>query len=372
MNCSRWNEKLHEHLDGALSSADARALEAHLATCSACRNQLESLRSLKAATARLPRRLVPDRDLWPEIEAQLDRSAAATEPVAFDSSPPPRSPIISSRFLVYKLAAALVFLAVVGTAWKWRASATGPGWQVATLAGAPRVNARIVDADSLLRIGQWLETDTTSRAKLAVSSIGEVEIEPNSRVRLLDTSASEHRIELARGQLSALISAPPRIFFVNTPSATAVDLGCHYTLNVDAAGNGTLHVLSGYVALEHDGRDSIIPAGQMCTTRRGAGPGTPYAADAPPALRAALDRFDFENRATALTDILAQAHADDAVTLFHLLKRTRGADRGRVFDTLARDHAPPAGVTRAGILSGDQAMFTDWSADLGLYSFARP
>ena len=36
--------------------------------------------------------------------------------------------------------------------------------------------------------------------------------------------------------MSARIWAPPRLFYVNTPSAVAEDLGCAYTLEVDDLG----------------------------------------------------------------------------------------------------------------------------------------
>jgi hypothetical protein len=172
--------------------------------------------------------------------------------------------------------------------------------------------------------------------------------------------------------MHALIWAPPRLFFVDTPSATAVDLGCAYTLTVADNGGGELHVTTGYVALEHQGREAIIPAGAMCLTRRDVGPGTPFAEGASDALRAALQRRDFQ-RATddaTLHEILTQARAEDAVTLWHLLARTEDAQRAAVFDTLAQLHAPPAGVTRAGILAGDTAMRHAWAAELGLGVFA--
>ena len=76
----------------------------------------------------------------------------------------------------------------------------------------------------------------SSRAQIAVSSIGNVDIDENTRVRLLETRPTEHRLELARGKMSARIWAPPRLFFVDTPSAVAADLGCAYTLEVDDHG----------------------------------------------------------------------------------------------------------------------------------------
>ena len=171
--------------------------------------------------------------------------------------------------------------------------------------------------------------------------------------------------------MSATIYAPPRLFFVDTPSATAVDLGCAYTLNVDDEGNGELRVTAGSVALEHGRRQSIIRYGMMCLTRRGAGPGTPFAVDAPEPLRTALTRFDFEPAAasSALGVVLSLARAEDAVTLWHLLDRSTDAEQREVYTLLAKLAPPPAGVTRDGILAGDVAMRRIWGTELGLLRF---
>ncbi len=354
MNCTDWKDKLPDLVDGMLAPAVARALETHLAACPACRAELESLRALRAATKNLARELAPSRDLWPEIEKEI--SAPKIERVFF-SSP-----------LLWKLAAALALLASTVAVWKW-AAPPAPAWSIASISGAPRIDEKNFTGESHLRVGQWLETDAASRVKVSVGNIGEVSLAPNSRVRLAAASPTDHRLELARGSLSALIWAPPRLFFVDTPSATAVDLGCAYTLDVADNGDGLLRVTAGYVALQDGGRETIIARNQMCATRRGLGPGTPFAADAPVALREALKRFDFEKNSSALADILAAARADDSVTLWNLLARTAEADRGAVFDTLARDHAPPPGVTRAGIVAGDGAMLTRWGDDLGLTNF---
>jgi hypothetical protein len=125
------------------------------------------------------------------------------------------------------------------------------------------------------------------------------------------------------------------------------------------------------VALENGGRDSIIPLGWMCLTRRGHGPGTPFAEDAPRPLRGALERFDFEPGAASrvLPEILQHARREDGVTLWHLLSRTDGEQRAAVFDRLARHVPPPAAVTRDGILGGSPAMLRAWAAELGLDRF---
>jgi hypothetical protein len=238
-----------------------------------------------------------------------------------------------------------------------------PSWNVETLAGAPKIGNSFESGK--LAVGQFLETDANSRARVQVANIGNVEIEPNSRVQLVGTKSTEHRLSLERGILSAKILAPPRLFIVDTPSAVAIDLGCEYTLEVDKDGNSKLHVKTGYVALERGGRDVIVPAGAICFTRRGKGLGTPFSEDASAEFQKALVSFDFENGGTnALLTIIKEANFYDTLSLWHLLPRTRGADREKVFDALSKYVKPPAGTTREGILKLDKKMLGQWWTEI--------
>jgi len=242
-----------------------------------------------------------------------------------------------------------------------------PGWEVASLAGAPRVGANPLTGQGVLAVGQWLETDGESRARITVGSIGEVEVEPSTQLRLVEARQSNHRLALKRGAIRAFISAPPRLFFVETPSAVAVDLGCAYTLRVDEAGTGVLSVSSGWVSFQHGGRESFVPAGASCATRPGTGPGTPYFDDSTEAFRAALDRLDFEGGGgEALAILLAESRRRDVLTFWHLLSRVDPSSRGLVFDRMAALVDVPDGVTREGALRGDPQMLRLWWEDLGL------
>jgi len=261
-------------------------------------------------------------------------------------------------------------LLVIGFAalW-WYTRETRPFWQVARLNGAPRIGSSRIDEKGRLGVGQWLETDSESRAKIEVGSIGQVEIDPNTKVRLLETKATEHRLELAHGKLSAKIWAPPRLFFVDTPSAVAADLGCAYTLEVDDEGRALLHVTSGWVALQLKDRESMVPAGATCATRPGIGPGTPYFDDASEAFRTALSNFDFEppsdlSRIPNLDQLLVDARGRDTLTLWHLLGRVDGNNRLRVYERMAAFTPPPDGVTREGVLQLNEQMLQLWKDKL--------
>ncbi len=246
-----------------------------------------------------------------------------------------------------------------------------PAWNVAPLQGTARIGSKQISGLDHLGLGEWLETDAASRVKIEVSSVGQLEIEPNTRVRLVESRTGRHRVALAHGTLRATIWAPPRQFVVDTPSAMAVDLGCAYTLHVDDSGAGLIRVTWGWVGFERGGREAFIPAGAVCATRPKVGPGTPYFADAPSELRAALSKLDFENsgppaRADALQVILKRARQRDAFTLWHLLSRANDQERGPVFDRLATLVPPPKGVTRDRILRLDQPMLDLWWNQLGL------
>ena len=285
-------------------------------------------RELLDAVNKLPKSIEPPRDLWPEISTQINARSWR-------------------RWYWVPLAAAAAFvLLMVGRTIKPTA------WDVTALAGRPLIGTKRLAASGRLRVGDWLQTDDSSRALVAVGRIGQVEVQPDTRVQLVVARADEHRLALARGTIAAKVDAVPRLFFVDTPAGTAVDLGCAYTLATDSLGKGLLHVTGGEVEFETVLRSARVPLGALMQIRPGTGPGTPYVEDAPAPLVRALIAFDFEKgRARAMRNILALARPQDALSVWHLLQRVMPALRGVVYDRLAALVPPPPGVTRRGAIA---------------------
>jgi len=297
----------------------------------------------------------------PEVERleRMLRPFAQTTPPPSLSLPARAGASTASRWVGFALLAASLVLVIGGltVAFKFRPAA--PAFQVTRATGP-----------SSLPVGGWLETGAQERASFDVANIGRVVVEPNTRLRLLNTRTGYHSLELSRGTMHATIWAPPNQFFVETPSTLAVDLGCAYTLTVDDEGAGLVSVLVGWVGFKWHDRESFIPAGSACATRPRIGPGTPYSERASAQYREALSILDFNPRSPdapkALTLVLNESTERDEVTLWHLLSRVPAADRDRVFDRLAVFVSPPAGVTRDGIRSGDAQMLDAWWDALGL------
>ena len=251
--------------------------------------------------------------------------------------------------------------------------ATGSPWEVARISGAPRVGRQTIRNDSQtgkLSVGQTLVTDNSSRASITLDETGRIEVDPDSRLRLVASGPDRKRLSLERGTIHATIWAPAGSFGVDTPSAVAVDLGCVFTLHVDDSGAGLLRTTMGWVGFKLNGHESFIPAGAVCATRPKIGPGTPYFDDASASFRDALTKFDFasttpQERNALLGILLVDARKKDALTLWHLLSRVSDAERPGVYDRLAALAPPPQDVTREGILHLDQKMLDSWWNSLG-------
>jgi len=71
MKCDDVLLFLNDDRDRLVDGDDARAVEAHIETCSACAEAREALLALRDQVADLPRSVEPGRDLWPEIEGRI-------------------------------------------------------------------------------------------------------------------------------------------------------------------------------------------------------------------------------------------------------------------------------------------------------------
>ena len=239
------------------------------------------------------------------------------------------------------------------------------------VAGAPRINGEAVKTSADFRAGGLVETDSASEAEIRVGLVGRVTVMPNSRMRLVEMRRGRYRMALEHGKISAHTLAPPFTFVVDTPGPTAYDVGCAFTLETDEHGSGLLRVTSGWVQLELDDRQILIPAGAASLMRPGGNLGTPYFEDAPAAFREALERYDFgpqdgAGRDAALEALVAAARPRDVFSFVEMLRTAAGEGRRRLIDRGMALVPPPSNVTRAGLLRGDDVMMAAWRRQLGI------
>jgi predicted anti-sigma-YlaC factor YlaD len=329
---------LTRYSDGDLDAGEKQRVDAHLASCAHCRAALDEIQFSVRLVRQLSTVSAPS-SVWNGIETALSKSGRSSH----------------GRLAMRWAVACVLVLAVGAGGYWWTREAAPRPWEVAHTTGAARRMAA----------GEWIETSDGSKARIIVGTLGTVDVEPGTRVQLGRVRDSEYRLALAHGTLSAQINAPPRLFIVDTPASAVVDLGCAYTVTVGKDGAGELRMTTGWASLEFKGRESLVPAGAMCRTKPGAGPGTPYFEDASLAFKGAVDDFDTgTNPGRALDIVLTSARIRDTLTLWHLLSRVSEADRVRVYERIAGFLPPPAPVSRDQILTLDADALRKWREEL--------
>lgn len=305
----------------------------------------------------------PDAELR-HIEKELRRFRWKRQPLRLERKIP-----FPFRYLI-GLAALVLGVAAVGFLFLGEDEKSIEGlYRLEILEGSARVERATGEFTSEaheLRPGERVHCDAGTRARVVVGDIGDVVLAPRSRLRVKsgDPSLAEgsYQLALENGTVVASIFAAPRIFWLETPAAIAVDLGCVYTATVDETTGATfLSVISGQVSFEASGREVFVPTDAVCRAYPERGPGTPYWNDASPEYREAIDALD---RGTPwpqpLAVVLANPQPRDTLTLWHLLDHPERGVRQAVFEQLAKLSPPPANLDREALLHGDRDQRGRW------------
>lgn len=304
------------------------------------------------------------------LEVLLSRFQHRGEELQFPATAyAPVRPKIRWRIWAPSLAAAT--LIIVTAIWLAPRFLSDPRWKILGIEGAVKVNDAVVTSGSRIPSGKLVETGAASHVTFQIGGLGRVDVGPNTRLSLLQTTREHEEARLERGTIHAEVTAPPYVFLVHTPAAYALDMGCAYTLSVNPDGSGILEVTEGWIQLQHGWIQSMVPAGADAEMQPGYGPGAPYFADASQRFRDALHvvNFDIDHsqaRSTALTVVLAEARNRDAFTVLNLLHRVAPEDRGRTFDRLAQLLPLPPSVTRQDAIDGNWNAFNVVWDQLGI------
>lgn len=226
--------------------------------------------------------------------------------------------------------------------------------------GTVLVNQRALSTGTLAT-GDVLDT-RDSHVELLIADIGRAELSPATQIRLERSDTAGRHLAIERGRMHARVSAPPRLFVVSTPAERVVDLGCEYTIEVDATGAGTVHVQSGQVELAtRSGAVVVAPAGTHARIAPGDQPGLPLIDGAPSQLEDAAGRI-LAGHPEAAADVIALATPADAITVIGLAA-VDPAHRAPALTRLAVLSPPPVGVSVDGA-AADTAQLARWRDDV--------
>lgn len=277
--------------------------------------------------------------------------------------PHPRARWLRSVRGAAAVLAAIGLLLAAGLAYRlsWR---DGQPWQVT----AARVDEKT--PTRWLVPGESLQSGVGETVDIDVARIGRIALSPESRMRLIETRAGRHRVELDRGHLRARIWAPPDYFAVSSSGAEIVDLGCDFELWKQPDGRGRVLVRSGWVAYRVGERDLLVPAGFELNFE-GAHARTPVRAVADPTFVAAVIELEqalarsgpaSADTRTASAVVAAAAADADGYTLLSLLTQEPRLASSALYPRLARALGEDTGDEphRAAWLAGEAVAIDAW------------
>ncbi|NND70446.1 MAG: hypothetical protein HKN43_02600 [Rhodothermales bacterium] len=350
------DDLLNDYFDDELSSETRRSFDDHIATCERCSSLIQQMDELTALVGRLPESISPSADLWSKIESRITPDNQSNH---------------SPRILSFKPVIGLAIAAALAVSFVIYIliSPTQQSWEVMPVAGEPTIDNVTLSGQSSLAKGQTITTNETSRAAVSVGNIGTVDILPETTIQVVSATTSDHRFRMSAGTIHASITAPPRLFFVETPAALAIDLGCEYTLRVDSLGWSHLDVSLGYVELEHPGRSSIVPEGYRAIAVPGVGPTVAVDTDASDRYMSFVVEYTLFKNMNALDSLLTASTSVDAVTLWLILEKHSSdlADSRQIYQRIVELVGQPDGVSfDETVINRNALNISEWQDHLGL------
>ena len=373
MKCNEFEILIDDYIDGALSAGQKEEFEQHMRECKSCMKVYEETARVLGMVNSLPEEAVPAHDLWSNIDGRISNKKGRIfkfrKGLSDNGTNADYLYDRKNKFLKYaavSLIAAMILVALLPSLFMNKNTpildkVMTPYWKVTKLSGITIVASNIIGAVDSLKPGDWLETKDSSRAVLDVPGLGKVTVEPNTRLQIVKSDSNEHRIALDYGTINADINSKPRTFFVDSRSATAVDLGCSYTYTVYKNGDGILYVKQGMVSLESNGRESLVPEGKFCLAKPGIGPGTPFRENTSAALKDALIKYDFEKGGEKEVEtIIRNSRKSDMVTLINLLPRVNNVNKTKLYNHISHYTPPPRHVPKDSIPKMDFKDLNEW------------
>jgi hypothetical protein len=383
MKSLKFNKLLNEYIDGTINDTDKFAFEEYLNKNPDRKKEFEDTRNIVNNLNTLPKHIEPKEDLWDGIEKEITKNKVEFKKVSENyytfekistlSKKETRNHSFATKYIITSLVAALILITLIiylPNYFKIENSTTsiddsGNFWVVSSLQGSPKIHDKEINVVDTLKIGEWLITDDSSKAMLSVAQIGDIILDPGTKLKIVKSDNNEHRILLDHGTINANINTKPRSFIVDTKSTEAVDLGCEYTFSVDRKGNGLLFVKSGMVELKSSGRNSLVSAGNFCITKAGFGPGTPYSKYSSSNFRKLLLDFDFKGvNDKALKDILKNSKKTDVMTLLQMLPKVKEKNKAMVLAKLASFIPPSRKIYIDSIPKLDMKDLNEWIENL--------
>jgi hypothetical protein len=384
-DCEKYKILIDELADGEISDSNRLELSTHMKDCLECSIVYEQTLMLKEKIKKIPSEVKPSQSVWNRINEKITEDNIEVKQVggnfftivntAKDTVVVPQDdePKKGKSYFKYIIAACVVvFLGLVSIPFIYRASTDNPDatafayWHVTKVKGTPVINdgAKSIASFDSLKAGDWIETDDSSKAIITIAGLGQITVEPKSRVKILNSEKGEHKVLLEYGTINTDFSQKSEKFSIETKNSVAWDnnpKGTAYTFSVDNKGDGMILVKNGSVLLESRGKESVVPAGKVCLVQASVGPGTPFSVNASAEFRNALYTYDFApNGQNTIYNVINTANNSDMISLINLIPRVNDDVKEQIYSKVSGVVAPPTYIMKDSLRYFDCEKLGEW------------
>lgn len=347
VNCDKINnrELIDNLTDNEISDENKIYIEQHLTECNDCKRYYFEVLSLNEKISNLPKDINPKSNIWKSVEGKLEDDNIKITQISgnlFTVSNITETKkenaqnefIKPNNYLKYAIAASVVLILGIFSLpflFKKSVDLNSEGnvfgyWQVQKLKGNPTLSDKPLSALDSIREGEWIITDDSSEAMIKIDGIGDILIEPKTKLKILKNEDGENKVYLEYGTINTNLSNSVKSiapFAVQTANGIIRDTkGGSYTFTMNEKGDGMIFVKDGIVNFVSNGKESVIPSGKVCIVQALNGPGVPFSVNTSPQFKNAIMHFD-ENSGdlSAINSVISTSGNQDLVSLINLMPR---------------------------------------------------
>jgi hypothetical protein len=228
-------------------------------------------------------------------------------------------------------------------------------WQLNGVQGQFKVNGRILTGGELNN-DDILETFSNS-AVIMIPEMGQVSLNPWNKIQ----KKSSYNLLLSKGDLTAENKNAEESFTaqVFNSEIKCAGTGVAYKLKINNDNTADLTVSNGRAIVTGNKLESVVTPGLICRISE-KGPEIPMSLNSSEETKKAFELLSYYNDQDALNKVLNQSGLAEGISLWHLLKRITGDNRGAVFNKLYSLYPPPKGVDQESILRLKEEALNRW------------
>lgn len=260
---------------------------------------------------------------------------------------------------IYFIGSFAVFVAVV----IYLITSSSTSWNVSAVTGTTKIGDDIVKGAAGFAPGDAMETFGESYARIEVPDIGTIDVNPFTVLTNVD---KKNTLEIKKGSITANFQNSKNIFHFIIPSANVSDfnLNSSYSITVSDEGISEISVSAGWVDVESDNAEVIIPKYYKVEVSKGKGCGIPFHFSADQEFIDLINELAFRSRETILSQIVKRASLKDAVTLWNIFSRVDHEYRKLVYKKLNELVPHPENIEEEKFLQLDEESMLKWLQEI--------